>query len=137
MYDDVEIEVNWRPSWKSSPMHNRRMQKWFKEQSEIQFNHIDEKSGLHVPTWEFNVVYQLQHMYLHIFQEGLGMRQVLDYSFLLKSDKRHDIGVVDKTLKHLDLFHFAGAIMYVLREILGMEEKICWFLWMKDVGLSC
>lgn len=123
LYNDVEIEVHWRPSWKSSPLHNWRMQRWLIEQSDVQFNHIDEKSGLHVPTWEFNVVYLLQHMYLHIFQEGLGLRQVVDYFYLLKSDKHHEIdGLVD-VLKYLDLYHFAGAIMYVLREALGMEEK--------------
>lgn len=123
LYDDVEIEVHWRPSWKSSPLHNGRMQRWFKDQSDIQFTHIDEKSGLHVPTWEFNLVYQLQHMYLHIFQEGLGLRQVVDYYYLLISDKRHEIKELVETLKYLDLYHFAGAIMYVLREALGMEEK--------------
>lgn len=123
LWNDVEVEVHWRPSWKSSPLHNRRMQRWFREMSDRQFASVDVQSGLHVPTWDFNVVYLLQHMYLHIFQEGLGLRQVVDYYYLLKSDKRMEVQDLEKTLRRLDLYHFAGAVMYVLREALGMEEK--------------
>lgn len=123
VWDDVEVEVHWRPSWKSSPIHNRRLQRWVKENKEKQFTNIDLATGLHIPTWDFNIVYLLQHMYLHIFQEGLGMRQVVDYYYLLKSDKRMEVQDLEKTLRRLDLYHFAGAVMYVLREALGMEEK--------------
>lgn len=123
VWDDVEVEVHWRPSWKSSPIHNCRLQRWVKENKEKQFSNVDIATGLHIPTWEFNVVYLLQHMYLHIFQEGLGMRQVVDYYYLLKLDKRMEVQDLEKTLRRLDLYHFAGAVMYVLREALGMEEK--------------
>lgn len=123
IWNDVEVEVHWRPSWKSSPIHNRRLQRWVKENKEKQFTNIDLATGLHIPTWDFNVVYLLQHMYLHIFQEGFGMRQVVDYYYLLKSDKRMEVQDLEKTLRRLDLYHFAGAVMYVLREALGMEEK--------------
>jgi len=125
-FDDAEVEVHWRPSWKSSPIHNLRMQRWFIEMADRQFSHVDKKTGLHVPTWDFNVVYQLQHMYLHILQEGIGLRQVIDYFYLLKSandDEWSKMEDIRQTLKRLDLWHFAGAMMYVLKEVLGMEEK--------------
>lgn len=122
-FDDVEVEVHWRPSWKSSPLHNGRMQRWFGAMADKQFSNVDEKSGLHVPTWDFNVVYLLQHMYLHLFQEGLGLRQFVDYYYLLTSNKRVKLDNLEDTLKRLDLYHFAGAVMYVLYEAFGMDEK--------------
>ena len=126
IFNDVEVEVHWRPSWKSSPLHNQRMQKWFKEQADAQFNHLDERSGMHVPTWEFNVIYLLQHMYLHIFQEGLGLRQVMDYYYLLHSAEDKLIienGKLRSTLKYLGLWKFAGAAMYVMQEVFALDEK--------------
>ena len=126
IFNDVEVEVHWRPSWKSSPLYNQRMQKWFKEQADAQFNHLDERSGMHVPTWEFNVIYLLQHMYLHIFQEGLGLRQVMDYYYLLHSAEDKLIienGKLRSTLKYLGLWKFAGAAMYVMQEVFALDEK--------------
>ena len=126
IFNDVEVEVHWRPSWKSSPLYNQRMQKWFKEQADAQFNHVDERSGMHVPTWEFNVIYLLQHMYLHIFQEGLGLRQVMDYYYLLHSAEDKLIienGKLRSTLKYLGLWKFAGAAMYVMQEVFALDEK--------------
>lgn len=126
IFNDVEVEVHWRPSWRSSPLHNKRMQKWFNEQADSQFNHIDEKSGMHVPTLEFNVIYLLQHMFLHIFQEGLGLRQVMDYYYLLHSAEDKLIienGKLRSTLKYLGLWKFAGAVMYVMQEFFALEKQ--------------
>ena len=123
IWKDVDVEVHWRPSWKSSPLYNHRMQCWFREQSDVQFAHIDEQSGLHVPTWGFNVVYQLQHMFLHVLQEGLGMRQVMDYYYLLMSTGKREENGISKTLQHLGLWKFAGAVMYVLKAAFALDEQ--------------
>lgn len=123
LWDDVPVEVHWRPSWRLSPVHNLRLQRWCKEQAASQFSHVDQSTGIHVPTWEFNVVYLLQHMYLHIFQEGLGLRQVMDYYYLLISEKRGETKDVESTLKHLGLWRFAGEMMYVLQEVFKLEKK--------------
>ncbi len=40
-------------------------------------------SSVAVPTAAFNVVYQLVHIYKHLFQEGTGLRQVIDYYLLI------------------------------------------------------
>lgn len=123
IWDDVEVEVHWRPSWRSSPFYNRRLQQWFREQADKQFSHTDEKTGMHVPTWEFNAVYLLQHMFLHVLQEGLGFRQVVDYYYLLKSSERTDTTQMVETIKFLGLIEFAGVVMYVLKEVLALEEQ--------------
>ena len=129
--NDVKVEVHWRPSWKSSPLYNARMQKWFKKQAGIQFSNVEKNSGLHVPTWNFNVVYQLQHMYMHFLQEGVGLRQVMDYYYLLMSIESNSLEPKKKelkiTLQSLHLWHFAGAVMYVIKEIfdIPIDKMIC------------
>lgn len=125
VFDDVEVEVHWRPSWRSSPLYNYRLQKWFRNHSGYTESKelSDRKGKIIVPSWEFNVVYQLQHMFLHIFQEGLGLRQVMDYYYLLKSDVRSVKSDLFSTLKYLGLRKFAGAVMYVMREVFLLDEQ--------------
>ena len=123
IWNDVEVEAHWRPSWRSSPRYNRRLQHWFLDKAGNQFGNIVDNTELHIPTWDFNVVYQLQHMYLHVMQEGLGLRQVLDYYYLLTSERRiDDLRSIVDTIKYLGLYKFAGAIMYVLKSALAMDE---------------
>ena len=123
IWDDIEVEVHWRPSWRACPWYNITMQKWFLQEADKQYNNIDTESGLHVPTWDFNVVYLLQNMFLHVMQEGLGLRQIVDYFYLLKSEGRdRDVDIIP-TLNALGLYEFAGAVMFVLREACGLDER--------------
>ena len=79
---------------------------------------------MEVPTAESNTVYQLCHMMHHFFDEGLGLRQVMDYYYLLKNEEcRMKNEELTDTLHYLNLYQFAGALMYVLREVFGMEEQ--------------
>ena len=74
----------------------------------------------------FNVVYQLTHLYHHFFDEGIGMRQIIDYYFVLvKSEERRvkNLMALQRELKYLGLWNFAGAVMYVLHETLGLSEE--------------
>ena len=50
-----------------------------------------------IPTVEFNIIFQLTHIYSHLMNEGIGLRQLLDYYYVLcdfykvyqKSSKTH------------------------------------------------
>ena len=81
------IEVHFTPSYMFCPIHNRRMQKWFEEVMGEQCNHRvslpDGYGEIHVPTVSFNVIYILSHLYRHIFTEGVGLRQLLDYYYVV------------------------------------------------------
>ena len=81
------IEVHFTPSYMFYPVHNRRMQKWFKEVMGEQCNHRvslpDGYGEIHVPQVSFNVIYILSHLHRHIFTEGIGLRQLLDYYFVI------------------------------------------------------
>ena len=128
------IEVHFTPSYMFCPIYNRRMQKWFKEVMGEQCAHRvslpDGYGEIHVPTASFNVIYILSHLYRHIFTEGIGLRQLLDYYFVLISDDllliSDDLlvirGRVQKKLKHLGLWKFAQAVMFVMKEVFGLSE---------------
>ena len=121
------IEVHFTPSYMFCPIHNRRMQKWFEvvmgEQCKHRVSLPDGYGKIHVPQVSFNVIYILSHLYRHIFTEGIGLRQLLDYYYVLISDDLLVIRVrVQKELKHLGLWKFAQAVMFVMKEVFGLSE---------------
>ena len=125
----VEVEVHYRPSFMNNPIHNYRLQKWYKMMAEggrlMEEVELPEGVGsIPVPTVEFNVVYQLVHVFRHLLQEGIGLRQIIDYFYVLKSNTNHtdDTNII-VLLKYLGLTKIAGAMMWVLSEVLGLEEE--------------
>ena len=152
---------------------------------DLQCSHIvglpDGAGDIAIPTTAFNVIYQLCHLYHHFFDEGIGMRQIIDYYYVVddfwkvkesfSQPSRPSLpkegstafpkplspqGTEDVTalrcseplrskdggaskpspyfagwdrlgyaceLKHLGLWKFAGAVMYVLHEALGLSEE--------------
>ena len=131
--DDIEIEVHYRPSFMNNLIHNYRLQRWFVQESEKQFSHEvefpDGAGRICVPTYAFNRIYQMAHICNHVIHEGIGLRQMMDYYYLLlkaDDDNRQqatDNGGLMATLKYLNLYQFAGAVMWVLHEVFGLEEK--------------
>ena len=124
------IEVHFTPSYMFYPVHNRRMQKWFKEVMDLQCSNVvtlpDGYGEITMPTTSFNVIYILSHLYRHVFTEGIGLRQLIDYYFVLvKSEERRvkNLTALQRELKYLGLWKFAGAVMYVLHEALGLSEE--------------
>ena len=127
-FDGVEVEVHYRPSFLNNLIYNHRLQQWFlgytdsTESTELP----DGVGEICVPTPEFNKVYQLVHMYNHLIHEGIGLRQMMDYYYLLrqaKDDVRCKKEDVRETLRRLGLWTFAGAVMYVMREVFHLEEQ--------------
>ena len=89
---DAEVEVHFMPSWMFNLFTDRRLQAWFKDRSEEMFENtttLPNGSLIHVPTQDFNIVYLLIHIYRHLFEEGIGLRQLMDYYFLLLSAKEN------------------------------------------------
>ena len=123
------IEVHFTPSYMFFPIHNGRMQKWFGKVMDLQCSNVvtlpDGYGEITVPTMNFNVIYILSHLYRHVFTEGIGLRQLIDYYFVLvKSEERRvkNLTALQRELKYLGLWKFAGAVMYVLHEALGLPE---------------
>ena len=196
--DGVPVELHFFPCTMNNPIYNARLQKWFKRNADLQCSNVvclpDGIGEIAIPTTAFNVVYQLTHLYHHFFDEGIGMRQIIDYFLVVNdfsknvflntdfsnpsvslskgsstshpsplSSEERDVtalrcseplrykdggpskvspdcaewdrlgvngdttstalDVVQKELKHLGLWKFAGAVMYVLHEALGLSEE--------------
>ena len=126
-YKGVEVEIHYRPSFMFNPIHNYRLQKWFKDHGEGFMVELPEGVGnITVPNKEFNIVFQLSHIYNHLLHEGIGLRQIIDYYFLLKANKEleevrgsyRSAQEVKRqyyeTLRYLGLKQIAGAVMWVL-----------------------
>ncbi len=131
--DGVEVEVHYRPSFMHNPFNNVRLQRWFAEKEAEQCANR-RAEGFSVPTTEYNVVYQLVHLYRHFMQDGVGLRQLTDYYVLLMSrdmaaGRAGDAGDSDcdgalaATLKSLGLYRFAAAVMWVLGEIMRLPAE--------------
>ena len=211
--DGVPVELHFFPCSMNNPIYHTRLQKWFRRNADLQCSHIvglpDGAGDIAIPTSPFNVVYQLTHLYHHFFDEGIGMRQIIDYflvvcdfykvyqnsskitpslftikegstshpdpltlrgeggnrptrcseplrskdggpskvspncagwdrrgvsgdiasdasvssAFTTDSSASTALVVVQRELKYLGLWKFAGAVMYVLKEVLGLSEE--------------
>ena len=210
--DGVPVELHFFPCPMNNPIYNARLQKWFKRNADLQCSNVvslpDGIGEIAIPTTAFNVIYQLTHLYHHFFDEGIGMRQIIDYYYVVcdfykvyqNSSKTHPssltlkggststpspssseggdvtalrcseplrskdggpskvspgcagwdrldgsgdmasdasassasttdssastaLDVVQSDLEHLGLWKFAGAVMYVLHEALGLSEE--------------
>ena len=196
-YKGVEVEVHYRPSFLLCFWYNRKLQKYYERVKEQQFSHrvmLGKQGKIVIPTAEFNLIFQLTHIYAHLMNEGIGLRQLLDYYYVLcdfykvyqnssnqpvnfsnqpVSFSNHPVplskegstfspspsssgsgdvtalrcseplrfkdggpskvspgcagwdrlGMVQKELKELGLWKFAGAIMYIMQEVFGMPAS--------------
>ena len=85
-YKGVEVEVHYRPSFLLCFWHNRKLQKYYEREKEEQFSHrvmLGEQGEIAIPTVVFNLIFQLTHIYDHLMNEGIGLRQLLDYYYVL------------------------------------------------------
>lgn len=126
--DGVPVELHFFPCSMNNPIYHARLQKWFRRNADLQCSHIvglpDGAGDIAIPTMAFNVVYQLTHLYHHFFDEGIGMRQIIDYYYVVNNDELLVIrDTLQRELKYLGLWKFAGAVMYVLHEAFGLSEE--------------
>lgn len=132
VYKDTEVEFHYRPFIMRNPFKNRKLQRFFKEQMDRQFSKsltcgeldrtiLDEENNLsiNVPSLEFNLVYQMVHIFHHLFTEGIGLRQLMDYYFLLRSVE--NVKESKECIHSLGLYRFASVLMWVLHEVFGMS----------------
>ena len=85
-YKGVEVEVHYRPSFLLCFRHNRKLQKYYERVKVEQFSHrvmLGEQGEIAIPTVEFNIIFQLTHIYSHLMNEGIGLRQLVDYYYVL------------------------------------------------------
>lgn len=134
----ISIEAHSVPAKFYISSSDMELQKYFiakKERNTKNSIFLNNKSGkINVPTADFNLVYQLLHSYKHFLSEGIGLRHVIDYYYLLKKVEWVDDVVymnmwqankneVIAYIKKFGCFKFAGALSYIIHEILGLEKE--------------
>ena len=148
IWDDVAIEMHYRVEVMLNLWKNRKLQKWFKEHETKLFAHVNDNHNdnfntttdgtdytdrLVTPTVEFNVFYILLHIYRHFLYEGVGMRQLMDYYFVLKKSYLSRIGELENStnqtnyaldaIKEFGLERFARGVMWVMQEVFALDRK--------------
>lgn len=133
VYNDVEVEVHYVPEVFLNLRKNRKLQRWFVEHKEDMFdsvkihrNESTEEILLVSPSIEFNVFYILLHIYRHFLYEGVGLRQLLDYYFVLKTytvgSRTSDVQIRD-TIKSFGMERFTHGLMWVLQYVFNLDDK--------------
>lgn len=137
------VEVHFRVGHFAAPLRNARLQRWFNEHAEECMRN-DTPMEFAMPTASVNVVYQMTHLFTHYLDEGLGLRQLLDYYYAIKAwrnecadslndQKRggemdgHDAPILSQkevyqTICWLGMGKFAAAVMWVLHEVFALPE---------------
>ena len=125
---NASVEVHYRPSFMNNLINNARLQEFFAEAAPAQFanrvKNLDEMGDFCVPTLSFNRIFQMVHISNHFFQEGIGLRQLVDYYYLLRrgfsdDERQRDVAV----LKRCGLYRIARAVMYVEQSVLGLDDS--------------
>ena len=140
--DGVGVELHFVPCYMNNPIYHKRLQKWLHEQAEKDdiWNHEvgmpDGMGRITIPSSFYNLIYQLAHIMHHFFDEGIGLRQMMDYYLVLMEEGRRQMeegrrqmeegrGKMDDvadTLQYLGLWKFAGAVMYVMQEVFHLDK---------------
>lgn len=128
MFRGTEVEIHFRPSFMNNLMCNHRLQQWFEAEAKEQFAHQvelpDGAGQICVPTNAFNRIFQMVHISNHFFQEGIGLRQLVDYYYVLQQgfsleEQKHE----EFLMKRFGVYKIAAAVMFVLGNVFGLPRE--------------
>ena len=131
IFEDIDVDAHVVPLKLYAPASGKRLRRWIEQNKADQFAHKIRLAGtdrdVSVPTGRFNVIFQLGHMLIHLLDDGVGLRQVMDYFYVLKNlnlteQERSDLA---GTIRSLGMMRFARAIMWVEHHVLGLDAGLC------------
>lgn len=136
-FDDAEVEVHFLPAILTNIPKNRKLKKFFEAETDRCFaNEVcldnESEAKVAVSTIEFNMVHQLVHIYHHLLTEGVGLRQLMDYYFVVKAlraSHKDEASITELvlTIDGLGLRRFAKVVMWILGDVFGLErEEMLW-----------
>ena len=117
-FDDVQVEVHFHPCKMYNPFLNARLQRYLSDHSPIRPDR-----ALTYPDLSFHAVQCMAHMFHHYLEGGLGLRQMMDYYFVLRALEPADREALTGTLRWLGMGPFTAAMMESLRFNFGLEEE--------------
>ena len=106
---------------------NKKLQKfWEDNENKLSADIIELPEGagcINVPSVSLNRFYILLHCYRHLFEGGIGLRQVMDYYFVLQQPV--DSFSRDETMKLVHIFgmkKFTAAMMWIMMKVFHESE---------------
>lgn len=116
LFENVELEAHSVPSYHSSPILNARFEKFCKM-------YEPQEAEAELPL-AFNRVFIMEHAFQHFCWHGIGLRHVLDIYFVLMQGFTEEERTESMAwIKQLGMKRFARGMMWVLREVLQMDER--------------
>ena len=130
IFDDVQVDIHQTPLKFRCPLHQQRLQRWIQLHKKEQFGNRIKLTGtdsyISVPTVSFNAVYQLGHIMIHLFDEGIGFRHLVDFFYVLKKLDGLSQEGRDEIIwiwKRVGLLRLASAVMWIESEKMGLPER--------------
>lgn len=134
LYHNVEMPVNsqlgvdihYRPSHLYTPQGNSRLQRFFNQWKEEQFRHfvpLAEGENVAIPTVGFNLVYLICHFNQHLFNEGIGFRQLLDYYYMMLHANDEERRLAKETVDATGLGKLTPALMFIMKEVFRIDNQ--------------
>ncbi len=118
---EIDMEVHYLPGELYSPMNCKRLNAWFNAMEKEQWGRtvgVKVSGGaempINVPSAEFNQVFILSHLFHHWAFEGCGMKQLVDYYYVLLRSAPQEASL--KALASIGLKPLLGAVMYVMQQ---------------------
>lgn len=122
IFTDADVEMHYRPEVLLNLQKNKRLQRWFRSE-ENQRQIFQNEGKLVAPSSELNLFYILLHIYRHFLYEGVGLRQLLDYYFVLKTASGEYRSKALQTIEKFGMKRFAKGIMWIMLNVFGLDEQ--------------
>ncbi|MCQ2233344.1 MAG: nucleotidyltransferase family protein [Paludibacteraceae bacterium] len=133
VFKDTEVELHWRVQALTNVFANRKLQNWLNEHQNEVFSGKEwlevkgERWEIVTPSVEFNAFYILLHCYHHLLESGLGLRQLMDYYWILYNTptKGEELKYSDaaKAIAQFGMKKFATGVMWIMKEVFGLPEE--------------
>ena len=123
-FDDVKVDLHYIPTWLYAPWYYKRLMHFLSIEKKIQMNNKN-KVGFNVPTIKFNLVYSMMHLFWHFMGGGIGLRQFMDYYYIVMHSTETDRDEAVKIIRGIGKTRFLGAVMYVLQSMFLLDKEYC------------
>lgn len=122
VFPDVEVEVHFCPMVLFNKEKNNILQKKFRGEKDFCFQNWNEAHTFCTLTNMPNVLMQLVHMYRHVFDGGLGLKQILDFYYLVVEIDKKQGGLLkcqlQKDIEDIGLTDFCSGVCWVIKELM-------------------
>ena len=122
VFNETEVELHYIPAELHCPWYDKALMLFFR--SQMEGFHLCE-AGYMVPAMEFDLLHQLAHSFRHLFGDGIGMRQVMDFYMVLCTSLKMDVdwNVVSVGIHSTGMKRFASAMLWMTGEVFGMTTS--------------